>query len=104
MMGIRLSVFDHDPLIFWRAPPNVRARGEHFIHYSMGIFRCHKIKIEIASDRFNAADALYASNLALDLLGNFLGSLRHRNFFPFASPRFVRRSLEEGCRYAPFAR
>ena len=33
VMRIRLGIFDHDAFTFWRAPPKVRFRGEHFIHH-----------------------------------------------------------------------
>src|SRR5581483_4489442 len=100
MMRVRLGVFDHDPLIFWRAPPKVRARGEHFVHHATGIFGCRKIQIEITFDGFDAADAIHASDLDFDLLGDFLSALRHLNLFSAA--RFVGRGRKEGCGDAPF--
>src|SRR5688572_2721939 len=95
VMGIRLGIFDHDSLTFWRTPPKVCAGGEHFIYNSTRVFRCNKIEIEISLHGLNAANSLHASKLDLDQFGNFLGPLRHRNFLPFACPRFIRRGLEE---------
>ena len=92
-MCIRLGIFHHDALIFWRASPKVRARGEHFIHNSTSIFGCLKVKIQITFDCFNAADPLHAPDISLDLLGNFLGPLRNRKFFPFSRAQFERTML-----------
>src|SRR5690349_13802694 len=48
MQHIRLGIFDHDPLIFGRTPPKVRAGGEHFIHDSPGVLSGRKVEIKIA--------------------------------------------------------
>src|SRR5512138_2667059 len=102
MVCIWLGVFDHDALSFWRAPPKVRAGGEHFIHHPTLVLRGRKVEIAIALHCFHATDAGHSPDLCLDLLVNLLSALRHRDFVTPAGARFISRSLEERGTGAPF--
>ena len=105
MMRVWLGVFDHDPLIFWRAPPKVRAGGEHLIHYSARIFGCCEYRLRYP---FTASMRLIPGTLPISALTCSAISWARCGtgiFFPFdPAARFIGRGLKEGSGNAPFAR
>jgi len=67
VMGVRLGIFDHDPLIFFRAPVQ-SPRARRVLHPQ----RDARIQVsrntdEITFDGLDAADPLHASDQTLDL-------------------------------------
>ena len=103
MERVRLGIFHHDAFRFWFTPPEIRARGENFIHNSTSVIGCLVIDVEIALHRVHTADSLHASDLilrlaqddAFDLFRHLLRS--RRDGFPrsLARARFIRRRLKK---------
>ena len=94
-MRIGLGIFHHDPFGFLFTATKFRASLEHFIYNTTRVIGGLEVDIEIAPDCLNVTDAIHASDLRLYLLGDFLGLLRHWDFFPFAGARLVGGGLEK---------
>src|SRR5574339_1208735 len=102
MVGVWLSILDHDPFALWCTSTKFRTGGEHFLHHSPRVLGGCEIEIQVTLHRVDTADARHVSDLCFDLFGHLLSALRHWQFIAFASAGFICRGLEEGSGNAPF--
>jgi hypothetical protein len=86
MVGVWLSVLDHDPIPLRRTAPEILTLYQRLVDDPLGVFRSRKVQVEIAAHSFDPPDALGYANGYLDGFGDLLSPLLDGRAAPAPTP------------------